>query len=959
MRCSVGFLVTFLAVAAIAAAQTAQTGGTIEGTMSDSSGGLLAGVEVQFLETSTNQVRTALTDNQGHFRAASLPVGTYEVRVVQPGFAGYVHTGLRLGLGATVRFDIVLQPASVTVQVTVSAQPSPIDPSQTSVTSTVDRERIEELPVRSRNALDFGLLEPGVSSSPQRQGGSPPTALADSGFTLGGLRARSNSVSIDGVDNNDEYNGSSRTELSPEIVQEYQVVNHGFSAEFGGASGGSINVVTRSGSNAIRGDAFLFVQDAALSARDPFEAELRKPNFRRYRAGFSLGGPIAKDHTFYYMAFEQEHNRGENGSDISPDVTSAINNFLASGAFPRLSTRRITAGFFPIARVETEASAKLNHQINAHNSLMLRYAFTNDREAGDAFNTTGLEDASARGSSFTSDNALVGSLMTVFGSEAVGTLRFQVATRRVLLRTNDQQGPGIEIAGLAHFGRPYQGKLRRRESHYQVSYTYLRTKGRHLWNVGTTVNRVREHATALDGFGGLYLFGTLPDFFAGRPDSFRQAFGRPRTDYAITSYGAFAQDHLSLAQHLTLDLGVRYDVEQLPSGLNQDTNNFSPRIGLAYSPASRWVLRLGYGIFFDRYVLANLNRAVEKDGSQAFEQVANGDAAARLFQSAAGGPLSSPAAGISPSVFRPNPRLAASYSQQAGIGFEYLVGHNITASVNYLFVRGVKLVRTRNLNLLPPVVLTPQNAASLGIPNPVPQQIGRAVFGPGRIKPEFNDIYQLEDSASSTYHGLTISLNRRMANGLEFLATYTLSRAVDNASDFDEQPQNSFNLRTEDALSLQHEKQRFVFNALWELPIGEEESGKPSSGSNWVTRVFSHIEVAPIFTVGSGRPVNSLVGLDLNRSDALPLSSRPLGFGRNSLKTPRLVTMDLRALKYFPFGESARLDLVAEFFNLFNHPNAAAINPYFGTGFTSLAGFGQPIQGSGARQVRFSIDFEF
>src|SRR4029077_18306478 len=118
---------------------------------------------------------------------------------------------------------------------------------------------------------------------------------------------RSNNLSIDGLDNNDEYMGSSRTELSPEIVQEFQVVYNGLSAESGGASGGSINVITRSGTNTVHGDAFIFAQDGALKAPAPFETEEGKPSFQRFRAGLALGGPIMKDETFYYAAVEQEH----------------------------------------------------------------------------------------------------------------------------------------------------------------------------------------------------------------------------------------------------------------------------------------------------------------------------------------------------------------------------------------------------------------------------------------------------------------------------------------------------------------------------------------------------------------------------------------------------------------------------------------------------------------------------
>ena len=950
-----------LGCASGAGAQASKVGATLEGTVSDSSGAFIPNSKVTLRNTLTNQSRTVATNEQGLFRAEELAVGTYEVRVEQTGFAAYRHTGVEVSLGQTAHLDIVLSLASASEEVTVSAQPSRFDPTQTSVVSSVDRERIEELPARSRNSLDFVLLAPGVSSSPTASSASGATPLTGSGFTFGGLRARSNSVAIDGLDNNDEYTGSSRTELSPEIVQEFQVVNNGLSAESGGASGGSINVVTRSATNTIHGDTFIFAQDSALNARDPFETESAKPSFRRFRAGSSLGGPIIRDKTFFYAAVEQEHNRGQTGSDIDPALASTINSFLATRAFPGLPTRQITTAFSPIARAETEAAGKLNHQLTKNTALMLRYAFTNNKESGDAFNTSGIIDASSRGSSFASDNTLSGSLTTVLGSQAVSDFRFQAATRRAVLRTNQPLGPEIDIAGLVTLGRPYAGNSGRRENHYQVGYTYTRTQGKHLWKMGGTLNRVRLRADVPDGFGGAYLFGSLADFLAGNPDQFQQAFGNSNVDFPVTSSGGFVQDHWSAARQFTVDLGVRYDFERLPAGFNQDTNNVSPRIGLAWSPFPKWVFRAGYGIFFDRYVLANLARAVEKNGSQAFEQIADGPAAASLFAVAEGGPPGAPTSGISPSIFRPDPRMATPYSQQASAGAEYLLAKNLTLRADYLFVHGVKLPRTLNVNLFPPVVLTLANASSLGIPNPSLQQIGREVFPPVRSNPQFGDIYQLQNSSNSTYNGVSLTLNRRMSDELAFSASYTLSKTFDDASDFDEQPQNPFNLAAENALSRQHQQQRFVFNALWELPVGDEEgkgaNSKESTG--WLMQTFSHIEIAPILTAESGRPVNPLTGLDSNRSHAFPLSARPVIFGRNSLQTPKIVTMDLRALKYFPFGESRRLDLVVEFFNLFNRANVAQVNPVFGSNLTPTLAFRQPIEGISARQIQFSLDFEF
>lgn len=217
-------------------AQTSLVSGALDGSVSDSSGARISDVAVTMRDTATHLMRQVSTNAEGSYHITGLPVGIYEVSASQPGFAQYRHTGIAIALGSTVHLDILLPSAAVTTQVTVSAHPAAIDPSQTYVSSAVDKERIKELPVQSRNYLNFALLAPGVSSSAQHTGKRSPAALPDSGFTFGGLRGRSNNVSIDGLDNNDEYVGSSRTELSLETVQEFQVVNSGLSAEAGGCA---------------------------------------------------------------------------------------------------------------------------------------------------------------------------------------------------------------------------------------------------------------------------------------------------------------------------------------------------------------------------------------------------------------------------------------------------------------------------------------------------------------------------------------------------------------------------------------------------------------------------------------------------------------------------------------------------------------------------------------------------
>lgn len=389
----------------------------------------------------------------------------------------------------------------------------------------------------------------------------------------------------------------------------------------------------------------------------------------------------------------------------------------------------------------------------------------------------------------------------------------------------------------------------------------------------------------------------------------------------------------------------------------QDTNDLAPRIGLAYSPSPNWVLRAGFGIFFDRYLLAAVSGVLRINGVQGFEQVAYGQAATQVFQSEMGGSSLAPIPSIRPSIYTDDPNLQTSRSGIASAGVERLLSRNLTASATYLFARGVRLSRTRNVNILPPILLTEQNSGSLGIPNPFPQQFGMLVFSPSRLKPQVDSIYRWENQSSSVYHGLSLSLNRRLSNEIEFSGSYTLSKAIDDASDFTEQPNNPYLLSAERALSANDQRHRFVFSGTFDLPFGDEDDGKKPTGP--VAKLFDNIETAPILTVANGRPINPLTGFDANRSGAYPLSSRPVGFGRNFLRSGTQAQLDLRVLKFFKIGEHGKLDIVVESFNLLNHTNVVALNQFYGTERVPLPAFATPNKAGIPRQLQFSADFEF
>src|SRR5215471_2857269 len=422
-------------------AQTSRVAGALQGNIVDQTGSAIAGAKITLRNQRTNQIRTILSNTEGFFYLGELPVGSYALRIESPGFASHVNDAIVISIGRVTQLTVRLAPGRVQEQITVSEQPPTIDPSQATETTTIGHERIEESPVLSRNYLDFALLAPQLArSNPSGRSGSN-AALSDSGFTFAGLRSRSNSLHIDGVENNDEFTGAVRTELSPETVQEFQVVNNGLSAESGGGASGPINVITKTGVNTLHGDAFLFVQNGVLNARDPLTNETESPYLNRFRTGLSAGGPITRNRTFYYVAGEQEGAHADDSSLISPSVAREINRVLGSGEFPNIATRTINPDLFRTARGETEISGRLDHHVNDNQSLLLKYALTNNREVGDAFHDGGLVDPSGRGSSLIVDEGISGSLASILSNNALNSFRFQVSTRRAVLRTSDEVGP--------------------------------------------------------------------------------------------------------------------------------------------------------------------------------------------------------------------------------------------------------------------------------------------------------------------------------------------------------------------------------------------------------------------------------------------------------------------------------------------------------------------------------------
>jgi hypothetical protein len=300
-----GLCIFFTSINLFSQSQTAS--GDIKGTVTDATGAVLPGATVTVTKMDTGIERSATADNSGNFRILLLPPGGYEIKLQAPGFSTYTRRPVQVTVGETVVIDAALQPASVQQEVLVQEVASQVEPEKTQQSDTITEKQIGNLPINERNFLNFSLLTPGVTDAKALVSFSLPQA-PNSGLSFLGQSGRSNNVTIDGVDNNDNAVAAVRSTLSQEAVQEFQINRSNFSAEFGRSGGGLINIVSKSGTNRLNGTVFAFFRNESLDARNPFafgpNGSPIDPPYNRQQAGFTLGGPIKRDRTFFFLSYE-------------------------------------------------------------------------------------------------------------------------------------------------------------------------------------------------------------------------------------------------------------------------------------------------------------------------------------------------------------------------------------------------------------------------------------------------------------------------------------------------------------------------------------------------------------------------------------------------------------------------------------------------------------------------------
>jgi hypothetical protein len=953
----------------LAFAQARLTGADLEGTVVDQSGAVLAGASVIVKNVDTNVTRTATTNERGRYTAAALPPGTYDVTVNLQGFAPQTQTGIVLLLGQSITVDFRLTVAGTAEQLTVTGESPVVEVTNTAVSSVLNRQQIENLPINGRNFISFSVITPGVTTDRTPQQG----ASATSGLSFTGQRARSNNIMVDGLDNNDQVVGAVRASFSQEAVREFQVLTNSYSAEFGKATGGVVNIVTKSGTNNLHGNAFYYFRDDALNSKKHFEkvdifgnpVNLDKAPFSQDQWGATLGGPIVRDKTFFFASFEQLDISDANLVTIQDAAAVLLND----RGFP------VELGNVPFQVQNTGVLGKVEHHWSANHNLVVRGSYADvENENIEPFG--GIVARSRGAMQLRTDWSISAAQTDVLSNRWVNEFRVQYAPQDQEINSldplcggpcinEDQGGPTLEITGFASVGRQRFTPNPRRNRRLQFIETLSFLTGAHHMKAGVAFSHIKAKRGALPlHFGGRYIFSAVPAlgipngleaFRRGLPSAYVQGYGNSVFVYPAVDFSVFIQDEWRMGRFV-LKPGLRYDRvsfgdlqeydiadvggTRIQFPFPQDNNNIAPRVAAAYDVTGdgKTSIHGAYGLFYENTLGAIAGVTQILTGASTGVRTFVGS----LAQSCGGVPCSvrawnAPGRRLTEAQaasffggryatlqFAADPSLEDPYAHQAAIGFDRALSNDLAVNANFVYVRGYEQVGTIDYN--------PVLGARLGTsrrPNDLPcSAIPGAPCVNGGIPGTSASVLQYTAFGETEYKGLTLAVNKRFSHNYQFLASYTLSKAEDNSTDFQSNfiPQtNGFGRNPDDEVGLplgfnpdsergpatHDQRHRFVLSGVYQLPLD--------------------FGVSAIFTAASGRPYSPLAGADLNgdgnggafppdRARANPLDEGS-SVGRNSETTASYVNLDLRFSKRFRFGKDASFEAILDVFNVFNRAN--------------------------------------
>jgi hypothetical protein len=811
-------VLAFTTMGSLLAAQA--TGGSLSGTVKDGTGAVLPGVTIVVVNTDTSLTRTVVTDVGGHYVAADLLPGPYSVKATLEGFATVLRSGITMTVGRDAVLDLQMNLGTVSDEVTVVGEAKTVDTQTASTGALISTGQIEGLPLNGRSFVELANLTPGVQLT-QTGGQSTSTGLGAK-LSVNGSRYTANLFTLDGTNLNDQFGqagSASGNVLGVEAVREFQVLTNSFSAEYGHHTGGIINAATKSGTNSLHGSVFEFHRDDALDAKSYFDAA--KPPFARNQFGYSVGGPILLDRTFFFSTYEALHERlGETNLFTVPSaavrqgtVAAAIRPYLESFPLPNGQAFGTTRGEY--RRVDERATdenyimGRVDHQLAAGSQLFVRYTF-DDAQVDDPSRLNTGSRLKTRVQFVTAEHT------QVWGSALLNRAQFGFTRSRLdgvdylldgftMPRTTftdiDRGIAAISVTGLSAYGGDTTNPKFHRFNNFQIRDNVTWTRRAQTIKIGGDVQILQFNLTSDFTSMGQYTFSSLDNFLIGRVNQFNAVV--PGSDASRNlrqmAFGAYVQDDIRARKNLTINLGVRYEpttsVRDTKDRLAQlidfgsatatlkDTTTLTtlfknpslktvaPRIGFAWDVRGdgKTAVRGGAGIFYDSILL---NAPFVQNTAVRVPPYFN-----------RGGLVGSSSFVVNfPDAYTTQAAQLAAQSQLEGIQYDidqpYMTKWNINVQrelfgktmleVGYSGSHGASLVRQ---------IYTNGRVAQVTAD-------GRLFVAPGTplAQPNFGRMRFRVSDGTSDYKGMTIGLTRRMSNGLQAQVSYTLSRSVDDGA---------------------------------------------------------------------------------------------------------------------------------------------------------------------------------
>jgi hypothetical protein len=911
---------------------------SVSGRVTDQQGKVVPGASVTARQTQTNVTAMAITDQEGRFRFPFLRVGNYEITVRLQGFADATRT-LTLGVGSAFELPIVLAIGEFNASVTVQAETAALETARTQIAGTVAQTEVESLPMNGRNFLDLALLVPGVSptNTASTQLFAETSSVPGQGISVGSQRNFSNNFIVDGLSANDDAAGFAGMPYSVDAVDQFQVVTSGGQAELGRALGGYVSVVTKSGTNMFRGSLYGYFRDDSLNAPNALSGRTLPMNQKQY--GFSAGGPVRRDRTFYFSNVEQRTLNQTGFIAISPDSVPIINARLALVGYRGAP---IAIGIYPNPVDSTNVLGKIDHQASDADSVGVRYALyhvTSDNSRG----AGALNAASASAGLDNVDQSLAMSNTVVISARTVNETRAQFAYGDLKAPPTDPIGPAVSIAGVASFGTLSGSPTGRLNKMYQVVDNLAHQAGRHALKAGVDL-LFNDDAIAFPRSNrGAYTFFSLANFLSGTYNNagFTQTFGTTSVSQRNPNVGLYAQDEWKVTRGVTLNAGFRYDLQFLQT-ITTDTNNLSPRIGVAWTPSgsNRTIVRGSAGIFYDRVPLRAVANALLSAGNTTdlsqLRQINVSLSPAQAEAPAFPGILAAPVPLVTLVNFTTIDRhIQNAYSRQASVEVERQLGDRSTMSVGYQYTRGLHLIMSVNQN--------------------VPGCVAAGTNNGCRPNPTYANNGQYSPAGHSNYHGLHLSFVQRPARWGNYRLSYTLSKSMNDVGEnFFSSPIDPFDVSKDWGRSDDDQRHRLVASGavqtstepgvtVWErLTHGLQLSGMLQSYSALPFNITSGV------TTIQGTPGRPIVNEQFIRRNA--------GIGSD------FFSLNVRLSRTFRIDRRIGLEGLVEGFNVTNRTNNVTRNTNFGPGSYPTApspSFGQVTAVSDPRTLQLGVRLTF